>query len=96
MNKKEIGFGDLLGLYELALKNEIEALKKELKKDISVGLQLVKQGYSISEFAQITGLSYDAVKGRIKRKTLRAIRDGNTYLIPKKEVDRFVHQLKRA
>lgn len=71
-------------------------MKKEIIELIELTQKPQKEGYTIKEFAFISGLSPLAVKARIKRKTIRAVKDGNTYIIPAKEVNRFVFELRRS
>jgi len=48
-----------------------------------------KFGYNLKEASDYLGISRPALKARIKRGTVRAYRDGNTYIIPVQEIERL-------
>ncbi len=55
-----------------------------------------RQYYHIKEVSEITGLTVGALKGRIRRKTLKAAYDSTSILIPTKELDRLLVNLKQS
>ncbi len=55
-----------------------------------------KDFYSVPELAKLLGVSRQAIIGRIKRGTLKAVRFGEKiYAIPKKEIQRVVRRGER-
>lgn len=48
-----------------------------------------KFGYNLKEASDYLNISRPALKARIKRGTVKAYRDGNTYIIPVQEIERL-------
>lgn len=48
-----------------------------------------KFGYNLKEASDYLNISRPALKARIKRGTVKAYRDGNTYIIPVQEIKRL-------
>jgi len=79
----------------------LEDLKEEVVENaVAVALQKIegkqqpqKLFYNLEEVAHITGISRLALKGRIKRKTLIAVYDGNVILIPVDELNNLIKKL---
>lgn len=68
----------------------IDEVEKRLQERLHA-----KVFYTLKEVEQITGISYEALKGRIKRKTLFSVKDGNIILIPKDELNGLIDKLNR-
>jgi hypothetical protein len=53
-----------------------------------------KQFYNLKELAEISGITFLGLKGRIKRGNIKATKDGNTVLVSAKEVERLLNSLR--
>jgi hypothetical protein len=71
--------------------NELKADFTQLKESRGVS----KLYYSIKEVSELTGLTFNAVKGRQRRGTLKVVYEGQTPLIPSDEVNKLVARLDR-
>ncbi len=81
------------------LKQEI---KKEILFDLKTDLKQLKESksvaklyYSIKEVAEVTGLTFNAVKGRQRRGTIQVVYEGQTPLVPSDEVNKLLKKLER-
>lgn len=76
-------------------KDEVEqSVTDKVEKRLKERLH-AKVFYTLKDLEQMTGITHEALKGRIKRGTLKAIKDGNTFLVTKDEVERFIERLNK-
>jgi len=71
------------------LLNQIRDLINELEKELNDTEQR-REAYTISEFAQKTGLHNQTIWRHIKSGHLKATRLGSKYLIPVSELSKFL------
>lgn len=73
----------------------INLVKEEVEHQLTIerNRKPEKVYYSIREVAEITGLTVNALKGRRKRGTLSFINEGNSILMHKNELERFLNKL---
>lgn len=74
-------------------KDEVKDEVKEMVDILLNDTHVPKLFYTLKELEQMTGISFLALKGRIKRGTLIATNEGNVTLVRKDEVDRLIEKL---
>lgn len=75
-------------------------MKQSIVDEVLVSLNgqitLNKLFYSLDEVSELTSITRRALKGRIDRGTLVSVKDGNTILVPKDELQRFISRLETS
>ena len=89
MKEKEKMIESLMPFFELA----VEIMSQKIKDEIANKQEIKKLFFNLKELELITGITYLGLKGRIKRGTIKASKNGNTWLISSDEVERIVNQL---
>jgi len=86
-------FNDLiLALQQTVTQIVVKVIQDEANKRFASS-SIPKMFYNLKQLEEITGITRLGLKGRIKRGTLKASKDGNTWLVSVKEVERLLNQL---
>lgn len=72
---------------------EEKKIKEVIDAHIKNHLLLQPLFYNLKTVESLLGISKIALKNRIRRGTIKAVKDGNIILIPKKEVQRLINAL---